>query len=73
MESPIKLRFPMEEINYCENLFKMHYSTSQVQEYLMKKYNVSRAKTSNFVRLVRKELGIYSPRTSKPIYPSARW
>jgi len=36
-------------------------STSEVQEYLMNKYNCERSKTSNFIKKIRQKLGIYRP------------
>lgn len=53
-------RFNPEEIENCKKLFRQKKSTSEVQDYLMKKYECKRSMTSNFVKLVRKDMGIYS-------------
>jgi len=56
------MRFPPEEKLLCSNMFRNGSTTSQVQEYLMDKYSCKRSSTSNFVKLIRKELGIYKPK-----------
>jgi hypothetical protein len=54
------MKFNPKEIEICSKLFRSGSSTSEVQEYLMNKYNIKRSSTSNFVKLVRKRLGIYN-------------
>jgi len=63
------MKFNPEEIDICCNMFNNKKSTSEVQEYLMNKYLCKRSKTSNFVKYIRKYLGIYESRTN-PNYKS---
>jgi hypothetical protein len=46
-----------------DNIVKMinsGISTKDIQDYLMSKFNVNRSKTSNIIKKVRKDLGIYN-------------
>jgi len=54
------MKFNPEEFDLCKNLFKKGNSTLSIQEYLMNKYNIKKSSTSNFLKLVRKHMGIYN-------------
>lgn len=43
----------------CEKMFNTLHTTKEVQEYLMKLYKVPRSRTSNFIKKVRRDMGIY--------------
>jgi hypothetical protein len=47
------------EFEVCKELFIQNKSTLEVQLYLSDKYQVPKCKTSNFIKAVRKSLGIY--------------
>lgn len=61
------MKFEDEDLTICCNMFNKGSTTSQVQEYLMNKYHCKRSKTSNFVKYVRKYLGIYQSKNN-PMY-----
>jgi len=61
------MKFDPNEIDMCSILFNNKKTTSEVQEYLMNKYNCRRSKTSNFVKYVRKYLGIYDGKNNPNI------
>jgi uncharacterized protein YmfQ (DUF2313 family) len=52
------------EFEVCKNLFLQGQTTLQVQEYLVNKYKITKSQTSNYVRAVRKDLGIYKPKNT---------
>jgi hypothetical protein len=41
-------------------MFQSNKTTKEVQDYLSEKYKIKRSKTSNFIKRVRKKLGIYN-------------
>lgn len=54
------MKFDPQEIKLCSSLFRDGKSTLEVQMYLSNKYKLAKHETSNFVKLVRKSLGIYN-------------
>lgn len=52
-------RFTEKDIEDCIELFNNQISTKDVQDRLMEKYNIPRSKTSNFIKRIRKQMGIY--------------
>jgi len=61
------VKFSPDEIDICAELFNNKKHTSEVQEYLMDKYKIKRSSTSNFVKYVRKYLGIYESKNNPNI------
>jgi hypothetical protein len=53
-------RFNPEELEKCILMFKSGKSSKDIQDYLITKYSLTkRSSTSNFVKAVRKTMGIY--------------
>jgi hypothetical protein len=53
-------RFNETDVDTCTLMFKDNRTTKEVQDYLVDKYQLnSRSLTSNFVRSIRKKMGIY--------------
>lgn len=53
--------FTNEDKEKCKAMFNDKVPTKDVQDYLMNKYSCARAKTSNFIKMIRKTMGIYHP------------